>query len=481
MKRGFGILLTMAIPVAAMAQAPFTIVRPLEGAKVRETVKVWMPKNGIPENGYVGVFINGKFVEAVVPRQGQVNAEYLLDTKARNIVDGPVKLELVLYQDLGGNTRVLDRSSVNMTVSNRSSIEVPADGLKLRYKFVPGREYTYSCERRTAANIISEAQAKLGGRAAELPIDSEKFRMLYAIDNAYSNGDGLVRMQALPDKGKDYTFLTIAGENEAKKWLAYQMHPLYMRLNSTGFQVFGAAPVYVPLEGTSGETYRYDLYANFPLPSLPVKPVKLGSFWQARFQLPALDMDKLREANSLVQNQIARGDLVSFEWEMGHPCAKIRHSIAVGQGQSIGKDSLGRTAQKMDEVMYFALDIGMPIKIVLDFTTDQKMVAAAPSGGGGGGNTGNRGATGDGERGGPGRGRGPAQLPGGEGGAGPIDPTIMGQRGPVSGGAEGGDGDGVRGQGTRGGPAGGRSGSGGGPGVTQYLRIRQQLIFVMEK
>ena len=63
MKRAISSIIFGGATVFALAaQGSFTIVRPFDGSKVREMVKVLFPKNSVPDNsGYVGIFIDGKF------------------------------------------------------------------------------------------------------------------------------------------------------------------------------------------------------------------------------------------------------------------------------------------------------------------------------------------------------------------------------------------------------------------------------------
>src|SRR6476469_1077811 len=112
MKRLAFSLVMMGAAVLAMAQAPFTIVRPADGAKVREDVRVLIPKNSVPKTGYVGFFLDGKFMEAVIPNLSGRYYEYLLDTKGKKIEDGKHTLEAVLYVDYSDEPRIVDRSSV---------------------------------------------------------------------------------------------------------------------------------------------------------------------------------------------------------------------------------------------------------------------------------------------------------------------------------------------------------------------------------
>src|SRR5476649_542729 len=87
MKRWIGSLMLAGLTSVVLAQAPFTIVRPADGAKVRETVHVLIPKGSIPPGGYVGIFLGGKFLEATVPPLKGKYYDYALDTKKLGLPD----------------------------------------------------------------------------------------------------------------------------------------------------------------------------------------------------------------------------------------------------------------------------------------------------------------------------------------------------------------------------------------------------------
>jgi len=129
MKRWIGSLVLSGLASAVMAQAPFTIVRPADGSRVREKIHVLIPKGSIPSGGYVGVFLNGHLIEAVVPPLVGKYYEYVLDTKGRGIADtlpGKTdKLELVLYADSDEKSRIVDRSSVDVKIGNEANIASP--------------------------------------------------------------------------------------------------------------------------------------------------------------------------------------------------------------------------------------------------------------------------------------------------------------------------------------------------------------------
>lgn len=489
MKRSFVTLVFMAVVGAAFAQAPFTIVRPADGSKVREKVNVLIPKGSVQPGGYIGIFLNGKFIEAreaVAPASAKYFT-YVLDTKGRGIPDGRVNLEIVHYVDYSENPRIVDRTSVTLNVANSASIAIPANGFRLRYKFRPKTELVYTLQQRVALSTISGTQNRAGGRPAELPLEAEKIRLLYATDNAYGNGDGLVRMQAMPQKGKDYAILTTSTDPEPKRYFDYMMAPVYMRISSTGREVFGSVPSYFGIEGSSGtgEDVTMNLYANFPLPTLPDKPVKPGSSWESRFQSGNLDLSKLPEMTRVTTGFRGRGEFVGVEWEMGHPCAKIKNTIASGTTSVDGRrltaqgSAFADDKAEMVETIWFALDRGVIVKRVRDLTIDRK-IESQGSAPGGFGAPGGPGMAPGGRPGSATPGRPGGTPPGGDPGLGGAERQagMPGLGGPARGGA--GQGGGPQGPGGFGPPGGGRTGGQGTPQV-QYLRIRQQAIFILEK
>ncbi len=415
MKRTLGSLVVMAAAAWSMGQSAFTIVRPADGSKVRETIRVLFPMSSVPDNSYVGIYIGGKFVEAVVPGKGANYLYYDIDTKARAIPGGPLTIEAFLFQDVCERPRIVDRSSVQVTVSNSANIPIPDDGLKLRYKFKAGTEWVYKITQRIAVSDLSESMAKSTSQASLLAgADTETVRLKYSIDNTYSGGDGLLRIQPVADKGKHTLTLTSDTSDQAETYENYQVHPVYMRVRNTGWEVFGNIPRYFPLEGSAGEGFRTDLFAVFPLPTLPSTSEKPGSTFPSRFQLSDLNLDQIDESKTLVSRKDARGEFVAVEWQNGHPCARLHNSFSISDPNSVKASSDGSkstrsqvvNAQAIDENIWFALDLGTVVKMVRTFTIDRRIEAAV------GTNTGGAGAAGAGA--GPRR-QGAASAGGGDG------------------------------------------------------------------
>lgn len=489
MRRLIGVVFGICLVGASLAQGTFTIRRPASDSIVRETVTIRIPKNSIPSSGYVGFWVNGKFLEASVPDVDGADYVYKLDTKKFKIPDGKMTIEAVLYVDYQEAPKIVNRSSVEVILDNASSIKVPPDGFKLRYKFTPGTELVYDAEFRTVVSTISESEMKRGGRPAELPLDAEKFRMLYSVESASATA-ALIRMTAMPNPGKDYVRLTLAGDTEAKKYPSASLAPIYMKVTNTGREVFGSAPIYVPLLGTSGEGDPENLFADFPLPVLPQKAVKPGETWPGTFNNGSIDTEKLFETDKFTIAFPARGVLEGIEWQNGVPCAKIRNTIAVGTSSPEGKklQALGRAFAddkiELDEFVWFALDRGIAVKIERNVRIDRKVESGAgggmgamsggspgiPSGGKGGGKAvGAGGGLGVGDDiFGPGSTRGTLnqQTPGG-GGKGAPGRQLGAPGAPTAGGQ----------QGNRGGFGGGRTGTASG---AQYVRIVSQQVLTLQ-
>lgn len=474
----------------SFAQSSFTIVRPLDGATIREMTKVLVPVSSVPSKGYIGVFIDGKFVEATVPKKSKDGKmyEYMLDTKS--LTEGNHKLELKLYVDYASQPRVTDTTSVDVIVGNVKGIDVPDEGIKMRYAFNVGLERIYKMQKKEITSVISETdQKKSAARPFEFSEEGESITLLYSVDNRYTNGEGLVRMQVVPDRGvknREYAFLTTTGASEPQRFYPENMAPIYMRITPTGREVYGAVPDYFGFESTgTGAGNRLGLYASFPLPVLPTKPIKVGDSWQTLIQTGALNMEKLHTVNS-VTRKIAdgRGEFLRVEWEMGRRCAVIKNSIALGKSAptratSSAAEGMDVSKVSMEETIWFDIDNGVIVKFFRDQTVEGKADFGAVAGGGGG--------------------------PAGPSAAGP---SPSGASGPKGGGARspddfkttphipnfqrGGPTGGPQGAGPRGGPGGFGPQSGppggmpGGQGAGQqansgFVKVRQQMLFVLQK
>lgn len=479
----------MAATSAAFSQS-FTIISPREGQKVREVVSITFPKDSVRPGSFVGISIDGKFVEAAVPdldEKGGVLV-YKLDTKALGIKDGERTLGAVRYQNMGGTTMITDRSEVKINLSNYSDIKVPDEGLLLRYKWRPGSKWVFNETIEVDQAMMTEAQNRAGGRAARLPIHQEHSRLSISVEDVKAGADGrrlgLVRSRILPYKGegKDYTYVTIGGETAPKVIHESKFASVYRTLTETGMEEYADTPYWHGFFGTSQGNLREYVYNFIPLPILPEQPQRIGDSWTGSIAIPAASLDRVQrdgKANELIK---ARGVLEGVEYELGRPCAKIRYTVEAAQrttGSEIleiaGREFRADERLRWQQVFWLDLEQGFIVRTDISFTADVKVdvpttAQGAAQGGGRGGPT----AAGASSGGGPTM--GPAGAGGGGGAAHqPRDGRIQGGGGTLMTPGDTGDAPG-----SRGGQAAG-AGTGTAPPPAMFVRQTVTIKLVLEK
>lgn len=456
---GFFLVTASAI---AFAQAPFTIVRPVEGATVRETVDIVMPKGSVPEGGFIAVQVDGKFLEATVPQLDKAKDAlvYKLDTKAKGIADGKHTIALILYVVQNNRSIVADRSEVSVVVGNHAGIKVPEDGLLLQYRWRRGAEHAYNVSIGYDIATLTEALNRMGGRAAQIPLMQENLRLLYAVDDVKSGNLGLIRTQLLPYRGKDYAVFTASGDSAPKKHYEHRFWPVYHLLRPNGLEVYSDVPVVIELGGSTGTVPEANIFPFLPLPVLPTSKLNVGDSWQANIAMPGSNIEKTRQDGKAFTMYQARGTFEAVEWERSRPCAKLKYEISFAEGSKdtptlevAGREFRNNQRQRIQQIVWLDLERGVMIRSDLTIEGDLKLEAPSQTGAG----------TAGGAGGGPSR-AGAATSGGGGGGSAGTRIDYAGQRGgPARSGTRASgesDEDERPARGTRGAPGGGRSDAG---------------------
>lgn len=391
MKRWVGIALATVLAAGALAQGTFTIRRPVDDSTVREVVTVRIPRGSIPDGGYIGIMLNGKFVEAVAPEAEGNDYVYRIDTKARDLPDGELTIEVVLYVDFNERPQIVNRSSVTVNLDNYSSIRVPEQGFLLRYRFTPGKELIYRNVQTHSVNVVTQADRLLGARGAQIPALREEFRFLYAVDNAFNVGgqrQGLVRFQPVPDEGKDYATIILTGTSQPTRFTVHEMAPVFQRITDTGREIFSSAPTFVNFDGGASFS-RTDLFLFTSLPVLPTKRIRPGDVWQGSFQISNVDIEQKDEEERYFRNLPARGSFEGVEWHMGIPSAKLRYVVTAGPRDLANVRNIAQlegeaVRVEVEDLVWFALDRGIITRVESNITLETVIEAAAAPGFGGG-------------------------------------------------------------------------------------------------
>lgn len=362
----------------AWAQAPFTIVRPLDGARVRETVQVRFPIRSVPQGGFIGVSIDGKFVEAVAPaalRSDRERGHYIYEwnTKARNVPDGQHTIELTLYSGTeGGNPRVLARSSVRVIVANE--IKPPAGGIRLQYRWLPpGKIVRYNM----TYTVKESTEIQYSGLTPE---ENTLYELRFKGDlNVldWRNNLGLISWIVFPPavRGAPGQYEVLTGKNFA---------PVYQEVESTGRVRYQNARIGEQLQ----QEYDVLYYWVGDLAIIPPKPLKPGDRWTGTIVLG----NPLRsgDISEVAEDQVpAAARLERFEWERGYKCAKIVYEFTgnLPGDVDVGGIRLEKAKIKFRRETYFAYDIGQIVRqrTTIEIETTQREQPGASGGFMGGG------------------------------------------------------------------------------------------------
>jgi hypothetical protein len=174
---------------AAAAEKPLAIVEPKDGAEVKEKVRIAVPRTSIPPEGFVAVYIDGRFKLALAPPSPEEldemkkasektkkpmdpNVAYVWDTKEalaedrslakddRIVKDGPHLIEVRSYK-ADGEEAERSRLQVNVKNSIESATNAP---IRLWYNAGPvGQQYLLE---HTVDLQATAGQAGFGGGAA---------------------------------------------------------------------------------------------------------------------------------------------------------------------------------------------------------------------------------------------------------------------------------------------------------------------------
>lgn len=462
MKRLVSVFAIASVASAALAQS-FTIISPRDGQKLREVVEMTFPKGvgDIEPGSFIGISLNGKFLEAVVPDVDQQRGvlTYKLDTKAMRLPDGEHTLGAALYRKTPNGTMITERSEVRITLANYD-IPVPAEGILLRYNWKPATQNYYAISFLQDVSMMTGAQNRMGGRAARQPIFEERARYLIAVDDVKSGGTGVVRIQLVPYKGenKDYLYITRPGATGPAVINKWEFGSLVRLISNRGHEQYADVPDYHGFFGINQRKMDKMLMINIPMPLLPEQPQKVGDRWTGRIVISEGEIPEIQATGRAAIEIPAQATLESIEWEQGRRTAKIRlvTERAADRGgvptvQVGTRDFRNDNRLSISEVLWFDIDRGEMVKRILTVEGDRRIepattsqgagaggaqggpsAAGATASGGGGGTAGQAGVDRGLQRGGP-------QGPGGQGGPTFGGANAPGQRGGQGGGQQGGD------------------------------------------
>lgn len=371
MSRGWWIIALVMLMIVVIgtqgslhAQTGVQIARPLDGATVRETVRVIVPASSVPSGGYVAVMIDGKRRGALAKDVEADAFIYEWDTKG---LDPDNKLPLAQRQPREGahtiGVQAYDSAGklygeikqVEVTVKNRATELMPASGLLLRFDRKIGAQSKYRFTHTTNIRDIGGARelADTLGQAIEFI----EYVVAQSTEDIRPDGTALIRQ-----KGTGPMKLGVGGAQIAGNIGPTDCKAAYRIEDGCGRTVGSIESL------ASGEKLVIEI------PNLPVQRVRIGDSWS--------DLDNVFQDWTSGSNMAmtCNSTLEGLEWQGGYPCAKIKTTFTGTKklpNSPILKDAV---PIKGERITYFAFQVGKVISCHTTLTITSQMDRSSISG-----------------------------------------------------------------------------------------------------
>ncbi len=315
------------------------LIRPAQGAIVRETVPFRLAPGDLPAGGYVAITVDGNFRVARVLPPSSRDSVFLWDTKEGGVKDGVHTVQLDLYDS---QSNLIGSAKVRLRVANQ--ISPPSPDLKLTYHWLSQPQLTYH----HVSTVTVPASQGASGGALDQALQSASVTFERSTEGATS-AESLVRDLitggTISDRGQAQTVKA-----------AYNVVSLRRTVNARGDV----------LSAESNDDYEDHL--GFPIPALPARRVGRGDRWQAPVTIP------LTWDGSSAAHVTAECSLQGFEWQNNYPTAKIleqysgpAHFVAhAATASGHTAPSLNVSSITYSRVLYFAYGAGRLIKSVMN-------------------------------------------------------------------------------------------------------------------
>ena len=293
---------------------PFTIVKPVEGQVVRETVKIEVLRGDLPPGGFAALSVDGRGIIAKAVDDDAKAIVFFWNSKedlpplstvekGLPVEDGHHTIAVTGYNSAG---KSVEESSVGVVLENQVQKDFP-EGVFLGYRFRIGDTVGYS------EDTVAKFREATG---------SQKWPLLELGKLSW-------------DRKWDQTIADVVTPNSAVLWRKFSKEG-----RAIGFGEMALLPednrvsyIFIDSNGWTEPTARSKSIGETGLwdwVTLPVRRVKLGETWRSKVRI-VLDPYDVRP----VEDARAESKLVGFEWESGRECAKVVTTVEWKTGGAI--------------------------------------------------------------------------------------------------------------------------------------------------
>ncbi|MDO8682307.1 MAG: hypothetical protein Q7N50_02335 [Armatimonadota bacterium] len=342
------------------------LLKPVDGATVREVVRIAITRDAVPRGGYISVFIDGRFVGAgaTVSDASPQAVVFAWNSKAqfedatlsladRLPKDGNHKLRVQIHEASGMMKEAITSSFV---LANKAPRLSPNDKIKLAYRFQTGAASVYRVK--IDSQMTSNSGSAVGGG---IPITGE-YKVIQTIEDARPDGSALVSYRI--DAGGSFAVLgqpaMINGGKESGS--------VYKEVNRYGQVIRREGKLQDNVLSRSGRGSIPDILAQ-----LPRTEVKIGDSWKAA------EKEEFRiEGVGEIVGLGATSTLEDLEWEKGQVCARIK-SVFSGAGRLVANDkNQTQTRVSGEGIFYVGVKTGKLVKSSVFLSSYVNLDAPSP-------------------------------------------------------------------------------------------------------
>lgn len=358
-RKASGVLVTLLTLVGGMTLVASArpIIHPLQGSTVRGKVQIEVSRKVLGENGYAVIKLNDTFCVATAGSNPSKNLIYIWDSKTPlpgesdsdlPPADGPYRIAVEAHNSAG---RIVATDQVRVFLANK--VHPKGSGrVNLSYAYSQNGEPKY--HEHTVARVTDLGYFASQYHSGEVRITEGDAFYRILVDDLRPDGSAFVRFRISPD-------VTLS---DATGMLVFP---------KSDDTVYGSITKKGSFARSNRSRGKNETYTNCIPVAFPNRAVGVGDSWSSHFVNPAFvdksDVDTIDE-----MAPIAHHTLIGFEWENGHPCAKIRTTYT-----RKGKDPQGLNyIMKVTQISYFAYNMGKMLRTTcnteITLTGDQTLV-----------------------------------------------------------------------------------------------------------